>query len=60
MALEDLKAIEGGACVPDAESAVIRGGADIVRVRGPGEVRYALGVPYEAVDKGEVGRGPEN
>lgn len=56
MALEDLKAIEGGACVPDAESAVIRGGADIVRVRGPGEVGYALGVPYEAVDKGEVGR----
>ena len=58
MALEDLKAIEGGPCVPDAESAIIRGGADIVRVRGPREVGYAIGVPYEAVDKGEIGRGP--
>ena len=28
----------GVACVPDAESAIVRGGADVVGVQGPGEV----------------------
>lgn len=34
----------GGEGVPDAESAVVGGGADVVRVGGPGEVGDAVGV----------------
>ena len=48
----------GGACVPDAESAVVGGGADVVGVRGPSEVRYALGVADEAVEERVVLCGP--
>lgn len=50
----------GGACVPDAEGTVVGGGADVVRVGGPGEVGDALGVTKEALDEGEGGRRPDD
>ena len=40
-------------CIPDAESAVIRGGANVVGVEGPGKVRDALRVAGEAVYKSQ-------
>ena len=56
---EGLDAVTGGG-VPDAEGAVVGGGADVVRIRGPGEVGDALGVGGEAVEEGEVGGGPDD
>ena len=45
--------VGGGVCIPDAESAVIRGGANVVGVEGPGKVRDALRVAGEAVYKSQ-------
>lgn len=50
----------GGACVPDAEGSIVRGGADVVGVGGPGEVGNALGVTHEAADERQSGGGPED
>jgi len=44
---ESLDAL-AGACVPDAEGFVVGGGADVVAVGGPGEVRDPLRVADEA------------
>ena len=49
-----------GACVPDAESAVVRRGADVVGVGRPGEVGDALRVAGEAVEETQVLGGPDD
>lgn len=59
VAAEGLDAVAAGG-VPDAEGAVIGGGADVVRVGGPGEVGDAFGVADEAVEEGEGGGGPDD
>jgi len=59
VAAEDLHAIAAGG-VPDAEGTVVGGGADIVRVRGPGQVGDALGVADEVVKEGVGGGGPND
>lgn len=51
VALEGFDAL-GGACVPDAEGAVVGGGADVGGVGGPGEVADALRVAGQAGDWG--------
>lgn len=48
----------GGACVPDAEGAVVGGGADVVGVGGPGDIGDAFGVAEEAVEDSEGLRRP--
>lgn len=50
----------GGACVPDAESAVVGGGADVVGVGRPGQVGDALGVAGEAVEESQGLGGPDD
>jgi len=59
VAAEDLHAIAASG-VPDAEGAVVGGGADIVRVRGPGQVGDALRVAHKTVEEGEGGGGPND
>lgn len=54
VAAEGLDAVSGGGeGVPDAEGAVVGGGADVVGVGGPGEVGDAVGVAGEAGAEGE-------
>ena len=43
----------GGICILDAESAVIRGEADVVGVEGPGKVGDALRVASEAMEESQ-------
>jgi len=50
----------GGACVPNAESAVVRGGADVVGVKEPGEVGDALKVAGEMVEESQGLGGPDD
>lgn len=38
-----------GASIPDAEGSVVGGRTNVVRVRGPSEVRDAIGVPGKMV-----------
>lgn len=42
----------GGACSPNAEGAVVRSGADVGGVGGPGQVGDAVGVTDEAGNLG--------
>nr|POE57915.1 hypothetical protein CFP56_63136 [Quercus suber] len=50
----------GGVRIPDAESVVVRGGADVVGVGGPSKVRDALGVAGEAVEESQGLGGPDD
>ena len=59
VAAEGLDALARGA-VPYADGAVVGGGADVTRVRGPGKVGDAFGVVGEAVEEGEGFGGPYN
>ena len=43
----------GGVFILDAKSAIVKGGANVVGVEGPGEVGDALGVAGEAVDESQ-------
>ena len=52
--------VGGGACIPDAESAVVRGGVDVVGVKGPGEVGDALEVAGEVVEESQGLGGPDD
>ena len=54
-----LGAGEDGADAPDAEGAVVGRGAEVIRVRAPGQVGDALGVAAQVGDDGERGRGEE-
>lgn len=54
-----VEAGEDGADVPDAEGAVVGGGAEVERVRGPGDVGHAVGVPPQGGDGGERRRGEQ-
>lgn len=53
-------AVGGLVDVPHAEGAVVRGGADVVGVGGPGEVGDALGVAGEGRDGTECVGGPHD
>lgn len=61
VAFEDFQAVEGSTRFPNAEGAIVGGGADVVGVGGPCEVTYAGRVTVVAVNEGEIrGGGPEN
>lgn len=49
-----------GVSVPDTEGFVVRGGADVVGIGGPGDVVDAFGVAGEAVEEGESGGGVDD
>lgn len=57
---EDPDAVGRGTNVPDAERAVIGGRADVVGVRGPGDVRYAFSMAGQGRDSGEGFGGPDD
>lgn len=60
VAAEGLDTVASAGGVPDAEGAVVGGGADVVGVGGPGEVGDAVGMAGEAVEEGEGGGGPDD